>query len=89
MHHARLENILEKLIVVDGPACLDFKYPVLSDRVSVSVEALLDLAFASEKHGDNDFVIAGLPFLDKKAHSFQSWPESGHNRIAGLVRSLG
>ena len=40
VHHARLKNILEKLIVVNGSACLDFKNPPFASRMGVSVETL-------------------------------------------------
>ncbi len=40
MHHARLENILKKLIVVYGPARLHLKHPPLARSMSVGIEAL-------------------------------------------------
>jgi hypothetical protein len=40
VHHARLEDIFEKLIVVDGSTCLDLKDPPLTGSMSVSVETL-------------------------------------------------
>jgi hypothetical protein len=85
MHHACLKNILEELIVGNGPPCFDLKYPFLPCGVGVGIEALLFLAFASKEHRDFNFVIGRLPFLDMKADRFQSRPKSLHNRIAGLV----
>ena len=40
VHHASLEDVLEKLIVVDCPACLDLKNPASFPRVGVCIEAL-------------------------------------------------
>src|ERR1017187_6946423 len=77
MHHARLKNILEKLVVVNGPTCLDFKNPSLTGGMGVSVETFQYLAFAPKKHGDNYLVFEGLPFLDPKSQLFQSWAQSG------------
>ncbi len=56
MHHARLEDILEELIVVNGPACLDFKYPSHLASMGVSIESLQYLAFTPKKHRVNYFV---------------------------------
>jgi hypothetical protein len=85
MHHASLKNILEKLIVIDGPACLDFKHPSLAGGMCVSVEALQYLAFAPKKHGDNYLVFAGLPFLDPKSELFQARAKSSHDGVAMLI----
>ena len=85
MHHARLKNIFEKLIVVNGPASLDFKHPSLTGGMRVSVEALQYLAFAPKKHGNNYLVFAGLSFLDPKSELFQAWAKSSHNGVAMLV----
>ena len=73
MHHARLKNILEKLIVVNGPPRLDFKNPSLTDLMGVSIEAFQYLAFAPEKYRDNYLVFDGLPSLDAKSELFQTW----------------
>lgn len=52
VHHARLENILEKLVVVHGATGLDFKHPSLTCSMSISVETLQYFAFAAKKNGD-------------------------------------
>ena len=62
MHHTRLKNILEKLIVIDGPACLDFKDPSLTGGMGVSVEALQYLAFAPKKNGTTILSSLDFPF---------------------------
>jgi hypothetical protein len=85
VHHARLKNILEKLIVVNGPARLDLKYPSLTGCMGVSVEAFQYFTLAPKKDGDNDLVFAGLPLLDSKSQPFQTWAESGHNGVAMLI----
>lgn len=74
MHHARLKNVFEKLIVVDGPPCLDFQYPAKAGCMRVGVEALQYLVFSSEKHLDNDLVFGGFPSFDSKSEVLQSWP---------------
>lgn len=84
MHHARLKNILEKLIVDNGPACLDFKNPSFAGGMGVGVETLQYLALAPKKHGDDDLVFGGLPFLDPKSDLFQAWAEPSHNGVAML-----
>ncbi len=38
MHHAGLENIFEKLIIINGPTRLDLEYPSLTGSMGVSVE---------------------------------------------------
>ncbi len=38
VHHAGLKNIFQELIIVDCPACLDFKNPPLTRGMGVSVE---------------------------------------------------
>ena len=86
MHHAGLKNILEKLIIVNGSTCLNLKDPALGDGVSVGVETLQYLAFATEKHGDNDLVFARLAFLHLKSELFQTWAESCHDGVAMLAR---
>jgi hypothetical protein len=85
MHHASLKNILEKLIVVNGTTCLDFKNPSLAGGMGVGVEALQYLAFAAKKHGNNYLFFAGLPFLDPKSKLFQAWSEQSHDGVAMLV----
>jgi hypothetical protein len=70
MHHARLKNILEKLIVVNGATRLDLKNPPFSCGVGVSIETFQYLAFAPKKHWNNYFVFAGLPFLDPESELF-------------------
>jgi hypothetical protein len=85
MHHACLKYILEELIVVDGPTCLDLKNPALTDGMGVSVETFQYLAFAPKKHWDNYLVFGGLPFLDPKSELFQARAESSHNGIAMLI----
>ena len=89
MHHARLKNILEELIVVDGPARLDFKYPTQAFGVSIGIETLLYFAFSTKKYGDIDLAFATLPLFNLKSNRFQSWPEPGHNLVAVLVQSCG
>jgi hypothetical protein len=88
MHHARLKNILEKLIVVNGPARLDFKHPAHTACMSISIEALQYFSFSTKKHWDNDFVIGGLSFLNPKSELFQSWSEPRHNLVAVLAQSF-
>ena len=85
MHHARLKNILEKLIVVNSPTCLDFKNPSLAGGMGVGVETLQYLAFAPKKHWDNYLVLRGFPFLDLKSEFFQAWAESSHSGVAMLA----
>src|ERR1035437_5683204 len=85
MHHARLKNILEELIVVNGSTRFDFKNPALTGGVSVRVETLQYLAFAPKKHGDDYLVFDGLPFLDPKSELFQAWAELGHSGVAMLA----
>ena len=67
VHHARLKNILEKLIVVNGSACLDFKNPPFASRMGVSVETLQYLALPPKKHGHDYLVLGRLPLLDPKS----------------------
>jgi hypothetical protein len=67
VHHARLKNILEKLIVVNGSACLDFKNPPFASRMGVSVETLQYLALPPKKHGHDYLVLERLPLLDPKS----------------------
>jgi len=86
MHHARLKDIFEKLIVVNGPTCLYLENPSLAGGMSVSVEALQYLASAPKEHGDNYLVVAGLALFDSKSKFFQAWAESYHNGVAMLVR---
>src|ERR1039457_7333412 len=81
VHHACLKNILEKLIVDNGPACLDFKNPSFAGGMGVGVETLQYLALAPKKHGDDDLVFGGLPFLDPKSDLFQAWAEPSHNGV--------
>ncbi len=81
-----MKNILEKLIVVNGPTCLDLKNPPLTDGMGVSVKTFQYLAFAPKKHRNDYLVFAGLPFLDPKSELFQTWAESCHNRVAMLIR---
>ena len=85
MHHARLKNVLEKLIVVNGPTCLDLKYPSLTGGMRISVETLQYPAFAPKEHGDNYLVFNGLTFLYLKSKFFQARAESSHNGVAMLV----
>ncbi len=86
MHHARLKNILEKLIVVNGPTGLDFKHPSFTGSMGVSVEALQNLAFAPKKHGNNYLVFGGFPFLHPKPKLFKAWAESSHYGVTVLVQ---
>jgi len=88
VHHARLKNIFEELIVVNRSTCLNLENPTLSWGVSIGVEALEYLAFAAKKYGDNYFVFAGLPFLYPKSELFQARAESRHNGVAMLVHPL-
>ena len=69
MHHASLKNIFQKLVIVNGATCLDFKNPSLACRMCVSVEALQYLAFATKKHGNNYLVFAGLSFFGSAQES--------------------
>src|SRR5437016_5839905 len=85
MHHARLKNVLEKLIVVHSPTRLDFKHPTLNGGVSISVETLQYLTFAPKQDGDNDLVLDGLPFLDPKSQLLQAWAEPSHNGVTMLI----
>jgi hypothetical protein len=85
VHHARLKNILEKLIVVDGSASFDFEHPPLDGGVGVGVETLQNFAFAPKQHGDDYFVVGGLSFLDTKSDRFQAWAQPGHDDIAMLA----
>ena len=85
VHHACLENILKKLIVVNGPTCLDLKNPSSTGSMGVSVKTLQYLTFAPKKDGDDYFVFDGLPFLDPKSKFFKTWTESSHNNVAMLA----
>src|SRR5258708_3100428 len=85
MHHTCLKDIFEKLIVVNGPTSLHLENPPLIDGMSVSIEALQDLAFAPKKHRNNYLVFTGLPFLNSKSEFLKAWAESYHNGIAMLV----
>src|SRR5579864_6226305 len=87
MHHAGLKDILEKLIVVNGPTRLDLENPSLRDGMGVSVETLQYLAFAPEEHRDNDLILARFPFFHLKTELFQTWPEPCHDGIAMLGRT--
>jgi hypothetical protein len=87
MHHAGLKNILEKLIVVNGPTRFDLKHPSLNRSVGVGIETLQYLAFASKKHRDHYLVFAGLSLLHTKSELLQTRAESGHNDIAVLIHS--
>ena len=89
MHHARLENILEELIVVNGPTRLDLKNLANAGGMSIGIEALQYLALASKKHWDNYLVLGGLTFLNPESERLQSWPEPSHNRVAVLLHSCG
>ena len=40
MHHAGLKNVFQKLIIINGPAGLNFKNPPLTGRVCISIETL-------------------------------------------------
>jgi hypothetical protein len=62
VHHACLKYILEELIVVNCPACLDFKYPALTGGMGVSIETLQYPALAPKKDGNNDLAFADFPF---------------------------
>jgi hypothetical protein len=72
--HARLKNVLEKLIVVYGPARLDFKYPAQAGCMSIGVEALQDFSLSPEEHRNNDFFLCGLPLFNPESELFQSRP---------------
>jgi hypothetical protein len=85
MHHARLKDVLEKLVVIDGPTCLYLKNPSLTGGVSVSVETLQYLAFAPKKYGNNYLAFARLPSLDSECKLFQAWAESCHDGVAMLT----
>lgn len=85
IHHARLKNILKKLIVSHGPTRLDLKNPSLAGGMGVGVETLHYLALAPEKHGDNYLVLDGLPFLDPKSDLFQSRAKPSHYSVAMLI----
>src|SRR5689334_2755930 len=69
MHHARLKDIFEELIVVNGPPCFDLKNPSLTDGMSVSIEALQYLAFTPQKHWNNYLVFLRIPLLYAKYRS--------------------
>jgi hypothetical protein len=85
MHHACLKDILEKLIVVNGPTRLDFKYPALTWRMGVGVEAFQYFALAAKKDGNNNLVLNGLPLLNPESKLFQSWAKPSHHRVAMLT----
>ena len=82
--HARLKNVLEKLVVGNCPTRLDFKHPVVGFGISIGIETLVDLAVATIKHRDVDLAFAALPFLDPKSDLFQFWPKPRHNYVAVL-----
>ena len=85
MHHARLKNIFEKLIIVNRPTRLDLKNPTLDGGMGVSVETLQYLASPSKEDRNNYLVLDGLPLLDSKSDPFQSWAEPCHNAVARLI----
>ncbi len=70
MHHARLKNVFEKLIVIDSSTSLHFKDPTDTRRVCISVEALQYLAFSAEKHWYNNLIVRGLTLLNPEAYLF-------------------
>jgi len=71
VHHARLKDIFEELVVIDRPTGLDLKDPSAAGRVGVGVEAFQYLAFASEEHMYDHLAFGGFPFLDSKSEVLQ------------------
>ena len=70
MHHARLENIFQELVVRHCPPSLNFKHPSLVGGVGISIEALLFLTSVSKKHRDFNLFIRRLSFFDTKTNFF-------------------
>jgi hypothetical protein len=86
VHHARLKNIFEELIVINRPACFDFKNPSLTGRMGVGVETLQYLAFSPEKNGNNYLSLRGFSLLNSKSDFFKAWTKSRHHGVTGLIR---
>jgi hypothetical protein len=86
VHHARLKDILEELIVVNGATRFDLQNPPFTGSMGVCVEALQYFAFAPKKYRDYNFFFAGLPFFNPKSQFLEAWPESCHNGVAVLHR---
>jgi hypothetical protein len=72
---ACLKDILEKLIVVNGTARFNFKYPPRSHGMSVSIETLQYFALSPKEHGDDNFALGGLSTLNPKSYPLQAWAE--------------
>ena len=70
MHHACLKNIFEKLIVGNGAASLDFKYPTHAGRMSIGIEAFQYFPLSSKEYGNNYLVFVRLSLLYLKPKTF-------------------
>ena len=53
VHHTRLKDVFEKLIIVNRPTRLYFKNPPFIGGMGISVETFQYLAFPPEKHRYN------------------------------------
>lgn len=84
MHHAGLKDVLEELVVVNGPPSFDFDHPTAACGISVRIEALKYFALPPEEDGNNDFFLGRFSFLDSKPELLQTGPELRHDYVAML-----
>jgi len=85
VHHASLKDVLEELIVIDGPSRFNLEHPARFGVVRISVEALQHFPLSSKEHRDNYLLLTRLAPLDTESEFFETRPQERHNGVAVLV----